>query len=307
MDNKTKVKFVSLNKVVVETPQGERLTLGLNNVVPVQLQEQESQIIAYCFDQYYQGDRSVIMGPIYREMAARRCWSLPYWCGPDRDNERERIGAQIRSLRLERRMEARELAFYADIDASNLSRIEKGKFSTGLDVLCKIAAAMGCSVEIVPDGARSSQGLHYRIEQSPQMIPDEHRSLIITAKNTTFRLSDCLAKYGEYHWQQTRYNVNIGDVVYVYISEEKAIRYKMRVEEVGKIYDTWMAKEEEFWVDKGRIQDESQTKYALLRLVKESHSGKLTEENLKKHGFLRAPQGVKYLEGDLLKYIERKF
>ena len=81
----------------------------------------------------------------------------------------------------------------------------------------------------------------------------------------------------------------------------------MTVQHVNESYDRWMAKEEEFWVDKGRIQDESQTKYALLRLVKESHSGKLTEENLVKHGFVRAPQGVKYLEGDLLKFIERKF
>jgi len=95
--------------------------------------------------------------------------------------------------------------------------------------------------------------------------------------------------------------------VYVYVSEDRAIKYKMTVEQVDEPYDHWMAKEEEFWVDKGRITDESQTKYALLRLVKESRSGKLTEENLMKHGFLRAPQGVKYLEGALLKFIERRF
>ena len=69
-----------------------------------------------------------------------------------------------------------------------------------------------------------------------------------------------------------------------------------------------MVKEEEFWVDKDRInQDEVDTKYALLRLESVSKSGKLTEENLAKHGFLRAPQGTKELEGDLLKFIERRF
>jgi transcriptional regulator with XRE-family HTH domain len=196
------------------------------------------------------------------------------------------------------------LSEYADIDASNLSRIEKGKFSPGLDVLCEIAAAMDCSVEIVPIGAASN---HYEVYRAARAIPEVHRSLMITAKNSTFRLADCLAKYGEYHWQQTRYNINIGDIVYVYVSEDRAIKYKMTVEQVDEPYDRWMAKEEEFWVDKERIQDESQTKYALLRLVKESRSGKLTEENLLKHGFLRAPQGIKYLEGDLLKFIERKF
>ena len=232
------------------------------------------------------------------------CWAAPYWYGPDRNNERERIGARIRSLREERNLEAKDLATYADIDASNLSRIEKGKFSPGLDVLCKIAAAMDCSVEIVPIGATRN---HYEVYRAPRPIPEEHRSLLITAKNTTFRLAECLAKYGEYHWQQTRYNINIGDIVYVYISEDRAIKYKMSVEQVELPYGFWMAKEEEFWVDKERLQDESQTKYALLRLIKESHSGKLSEENLMKHGFLRAPQGIKYLDGDLLKFIERKF
>ena len=49
------------------------------------------------------------------------------------------------------------------------------------------------------------------------------------------------------------------------------------------------------------------TEYALLRLKAVSKSGKITEENLAKHGFLRFPQGTKELEGDLLKFIERMF
>ena len=304
MDIQTKVKFVSLNKVTVETSQGDRFTLGLERVVPLPLQEQNAQIIAYLFDKYYKGDPAVIMGPIFREMLVMGCWATPYWYGPDRNQERERIGAQIRSLRERRSLDAKDLAEFADIDASTLSRIENGKFSPGLDVLCKIAAAMDCSVEIIPIGA---QGNNYEVHRAPREIPAEHRSILITAKSSTFRLADCLAKYGEYHWQQTRYNVNIGDIVYVYVSEERAIKYKMTVEQVELPYDRWMAKEEEFWVDKERIQDESLTKYALLRLVKESKTGKLTEENLVKHGFLRAPQGIKYLEGDLLKFIERRF
>ena len=144
METKTKVKFVSLNKVTVETPQGERFTMGLSGVVPIGLQEQNAKVIAYLFDKYYTGDLSVVMGPIFREMLRMGCWATPYWVGPDRDNERERIGAQIRRLREERNLEAKELAQYADIDASNLSRIEKGKYSPGLDVLCKIASAMDC-------------------------------------------------------------------------------------------------------------------------------------------------------------------
>ena len=214
METKTKVRFVSLNKVSVETPQGERLTLGLDSVVPIPLQEQDAQTIAYLFDKYYDGNRSTALSLIYREMIRLGCWAKPYWCGPDRDNERERIGAQIRSLRLERRLEAKDLAAFADIDASNLSRIERGKFSAGLDVLCKIAAAMNCSVEIIPNGAES---YNYTVDVAPGCVPNTHRSVLITAKNSTFKLAACLAKYGEYHWQQTRYNVSVGDIVYVYV------------------------------------------------------------------------------------------
>lgn len=49
------------------------------------------------------------------------------------------------------------------------------------------------------------------------------------------------------------------------------------------------------------------TKYALLRLKAVSKSDKLTEENLAKHGFLRALHCTKEFEGDLLKFIERRF
>lgn len=51
-------------------------------------------------------------------------------------------------------MDARDVAQLADIDASNLSRIEKGKYSAGLDILCRIAAAMDCHLDIVPNSNR---------------------------------------------------------------------------------------------------------------------------------------------------------
>lgn len=294
------VKFVNPKRVTVQTPQGERLSLGLGNDVPFPLQEQEAQLLAYLFDKYYKGDPGVIMGPIFRELMMRRSFCHIYWCGPDRNDERERIGAQIRNLREERRMEGKELAQLADLDASNLSRIERGKYSPGLDTLCKIAAALDCSIEFRPNS---------NVVSSCRMIEEyPHQDILITAKRSTFRLEDCLAKYGQYHWQSTRFNVHVGDTVYVYSSEDKAIKFRMRVDEVEIPYGRWMNNEEEFWTDHERVDaDESKTKYALLVLEKESKSGKLTEENLVQHGFSRAPQGIKRLEGDLLKYIERRF
>ena len=71
-------------------------------------------------------------------------------------------------------MDAREVAQLADIDASNLSRIEKGKYSAGLDILCRIAAAMDCHLDIVPNSTRVNMAGH--------IIPENHKKRLITAK-----------------------------------------------------------------------------------------------------------------------------
>lgn len=64
-------------------------------------------------------------------------------------NERIRIGARIRELRKEKNIEAKTLAKIANIDAANLSRIEQGLYSVGLDILSKIALALGAKIELV--------------------------------------------------------------------------------------------------------------------------------------------------------------
>ena len=63
--------------------------------------------------------------------------------------ERIRIGARIRELRKEKNIEAKILAQLANIDAANLSRIEQGRYSVGLDVLSKIAIALSARIELV--------------------------------------------------------------------------------------------------------------------------------------------------------------
>ena len=63
--------------------------------------------------------------------------------------DRARIGERIRQIREDRGMEARDLARLAGIDAANLSRIENGKYSVGLDILSKIAAVLGKKIDFV--------------------------------------------------------------------------------------------------------------------------------------------------------------
>lgn len=63
-------------------------------------------------------------------------------------NDKERIGTEIASLRTKRHMSIRKLAEESGIHFSNLSKIEKGKISAGIDTLCKIADALGAKIKI---------------------------------------------------------------------------------------------------------------------------------------------------------------
>ena len=47
-------------------------------------------------------------------------------------------------------MEAKELAKRAGIDASNISKIEQGKYSVGFDILTKVAWELEARLELVP-------------------------------------------------------------------------------------------------------------------------------------------------------------
>ncbi len=74
-----------------------------------------------------------------------------YYKGSERSEERKYIGSRIRQLREKKGMEAKALAKLANIDAANLSRIERGRYSVGLDVLSRIANALGAKVDLIKE------------------------------------------------------------------------------------------------------------------------------------------------------------
>ena len=55
----------------------------------------------------------------------------------------------LKEIREEKHLEAKTLSLLTGIDAANLCRIEQGKQSVGIDVLSKIANAMGYKIEFV--------------------------------------------------------------------------------------------------------------------------------------------------------------
>ena len=68
----------------------------------------------------------------------------------DKDFERQRIGMRIAELRKKKGLTQVELGAMCGRQNSHIARIEKGKFSVGLDTLQAIAVALGCDIDFVP-------------------------------------------------------------------------------------------------------------------------------------------------------------
>lgn len=64
-------------------------------------------------------------------------------------NERKRIGARIKQLREQRGMTQAQLAEACGMKAPNIARIETGRYSTGIDILAKIAKALDCTIDFI--------------------------------------------------------------------------------------------------------------------------------------------------------------
>lgn len=149
----TKAEFIDPKRVRVETSEGDCFILLFSDLMNYQIEKQCNGFVTKClillFDEYYKGDDSVILGPILLGMFRNNLNPI-FGFLPDRDKERERIGNRIKELRKEKDIDAKTLAKRIGIDAGNLSRIEQGKFSVGIDILNKIASALNMRIDFVP-------------------------------------------------------------------------------------------------------------------------------------------------------------
>lgn len=68
---------------------------------------------------------------------------------PDAQESRKLIGDRIRQLREDAGLTQGQLAEEVGMTQPNIFRIESGKYSTGQDILSKIAAALGKRLDIV--------------------------------------------------------------------------------------------------------------------------------------------------------------
>lgn len=153
-------KFVDDSTIEVIAQDGEKFIWDTYFPTPKQDQRHYAERLAYYFEKYFKdniGDNTG-MGMqywIWIQMTYFEGLAINGGKGDREDEriflyqERVRIGARIRELRKEKNIEAKLLSQLANIDAANLSRIEQGRYSVGLDVLSKIAIALGAKVELV--------------------------------------------------------------------------------------------------------------------------------------------------------------
>lgn len=147
----TSCTFLDPKKVLIQTPQGDKFIIGFHSEMNYQMEQQAVPFLkdfASFFDSYYQGDESVIMGEINRQLFRHRYESIFSY---QRDYVQNRIivGERIRSLRELRQMDLDTLALKSSIQPNTLRRIEAGRLSVDLDVLSRIAQGLGMKIDFV--------------------------------------------------------------------------------------------------------------------------------------------------------------
>lgn len=65
------------------------------------------------------------------------------------NDKRKAMGESIRAMRTAQGWAQEQLAEIAGITASNLGRIEAGKYAVSLDILNKIAEALGAELQMI--------------------------------------------------------------------------------------------------------------------------------------------------------------
>ncbi len=149
-------RFVDDSTIEIIAQDGEQFIWHTYFPVPKQNQQYFAGKFSYYFQKYFEDNISMSIGYwIWIKMNYDEGLGI-YGGKGDREDERillyqerERIGARIRELRKEKKIEAKMLAQIANIDAANLSRIEQGRYSVGLDILSKIAFALGAKIELI--------------------------------------------------------------------------------------------------------------------------------------------------------------
>lgn len=152
IETKSRATIIDNSKVEVITQDGEKfcITSRLGIYSDEEYKHYILHLIEFIFDRNFAEDKEAMVNRIWKDFIMHAVPSMNINEG-NRHNDRIRIGKRIKELREQKRMEARDLALLVGIDAANLSRIEQGKYSTGIEILARIANILDAHVDIVPN------------------------------------------------------------------------------------------------------------------------------------------------------------
>ena len=149
---RSRAQILDEHQVEVQTPDGELFKI-MSDIAKYDSEEYKSHVlhlIEFIFDRNFSDDKEQMVNRISREFLLNAVPSMGMDFG-NRQIERIRIGRRIKELRESKKMEARDLAILTGIDAANLSRIEQGKYSTGVDILSRICVILDAHLDLIPN------------------------------------------------------------------------------------------------------------------------------------------------------------
>ena len=148
---KSKARIIDDKIVEVIAPDGEVFSVlaSIGKYTDEKYRHYQLHVIEWIFDLSFSQDKELMTQKVWNGLLFNGVSFMGMSPG-DKQAERTRIGLKIRQIREEKGIEAKDLARLTNIDAANLSRIEKGKYSVGLDILSKLASALGYHIDIVP-------------------------------------------------------------------------------------------------------------------------------------------------------------
>lgn len=149
---RSRAQILDDNFVEVQTQDGElfKLCCRLAKYEDSTYKAYVLHLIEFIFDRNFSDDKEQMVNRIMGEFLLNAVPSMGMDHG-NRQSERVRIGKRIKELREAKKMEARDLALLTGIDAANLSRIEQGKYSTGVDILSRICVILDAHLDLVPN------------------------------------------------------------------------------------------------------------------------------------------------------------
>ena len=149
---RSKAQILDEFTVEVQTSDGEifKVMSNLDRYTDKEYKDYVLHLIEFIFDRNFSDDKEQMVERISREFLLN---AVPHWGlnSGNRQDERTRIGRRIKELRESKGMEGRDLAILTGIDASNLSRIEQGKYSTGVDILSRICVVLDAHLDLIPN------------------------------------------------------------------------------------------------------------------------------------------------------------